>query len=120
MGDRDLAPSEWISEPVLWTSWVHVGALKCQDNGVLYGLSSAAFQNITAQFKTKSFYPAIFAHLFVAALNGLEKKNLSDLTQDMLDVAHLVQQCFGENGSIPMKKNFAYLSRSMKRPSESC
>merc|ERR1712241_535827 len=90
-----LRPGEWIGEAMLWTNWIHVGALRSLDHCHLLCLNTEPFQGIAAQFKTKHFYPAACAQIFVDALNDVDKARLSEIAEDMLDVGSLVNECFG-------------------------
>eukprot|EP00928_Gymnodinium_smaydae_P011680 TRINITY_DN14282_c0_g2_i1.p1 TRINITY_DN14282_c0_g2~~TRINITY_DN14282_c0_g2_i1.p1 ORF type:complete len:768 (+),score=177.38 TRINITY_DN14282_c0_g2_i1:224-2527(+) len=73
---------QWVSEPVLWTTWKHQGTLIAPKYCKLAALRAKAFQDIISKASKKvgPFNPKMYAYEFVEELNVLhEQGKLTDL-----------------------------------------
>jgi hypothetical protein len=69
----ELHDRDWISEPVLWTNWMHRGHLMAGSDSRLCYLDSLTFQEISCQFAHHNFDVKAYAHHFVDGLNACEE-----------------------------------------------
>merc|ERR1711972_235511 len=47
IGTTYITTGRWVSEGVLWTRWIHKGALGTEEGGVLLALESLQFEEAT-------------------------------------------------------------------------
>merc|ERR1712217_883733 len=74
-----LVQGQWISEPVLWTHWMHRGALTATADCRLCLIDAFTFQSAVTSFDHDDFNPKVYAAGFVEGLNAA--KDVSDLTK---------------------------------------
>merc|ERR1712232_929260 len=73
----DLEAGQWISEPVLWTHWMHRGILTATSDCRLCLLDAFKFQDTIGGFDHEDFNPKVYAAGFVEGLNN--SKDLTDI-----------------------------------------
>merc|ERR1711879_260608 len=70
---EELNPGDWLCEPVLWTSWMHIGqasaSAKTSTQTYLLALSAKTFQNTLMRFRAADFPVHLYARSFVKWLN---------------------------------------------------
>jgi len=71
--------STWMSEAVLWTTWMHVGELSATEDSQVLVLDALAFQQVADQFQVTGIDLASYADAFVQELNTAREGTLSDL-----------------------------------------
>jgi len=69
----------WISEAVLWTSWMHVGELTALTNCQLVLVDALAFHRVAGQYPIADIDLQAYAQRFVDELNVLQESQLSDM-----------------------------------------
>jgi len=75
---------DWVSEPALWTSWVHKGELTCLGHCSLLALLACEFGEITLRDPVGSLTASIYARMFVANLNCYAKTFTDIIDNDRL------------------------------------
>lgn len=60
----------WISEAVIWTTWMHRGQLTAQRECRLCIIEAPAFQQVVSKFEHPDFDPRYYAAAFVKDLNS--------------------------------------------------
>jgi len=93
---QKIVHGAWISEPVLWCSWIHCGLLRADIDAQLLVLDGTGFQSIAPQLPIKTFQVGTYAVEFVNTLNNLLVQGLlSDI--DELSVSQkTVQKAYPE------------------------
>merc|ERR1712228_997402 len=79
---EDLTQGQWISEPVLWTHWMHRGILRAACDSRLCLLDAHKFQDVVGTFDHDDFNPMVYAAGFVDGLNNC-KDLLTDVARGM-------------------------------------
>merc|ERR1712228_279933 len=79
---EDLTQGQWISEPVLWTHWMHRGMLRAVSDSRLCLLDAHKFQDVVSTFDHDEFNPKVYASGFVDGLNST-KDMLTDIARGM-------------------------------------
>merc|ERR1719375_2025918 len=59
----------WISEAVLWTTWVHLGVLTAMTECRFLCVDAKSFQSIAGAFDHRGFDPRVYASSFIEMLN---------------------------------------------------
>lgn len=83
---------DWVSEPVLWTTWSHVGSVRAKAESKLIVLTSETFRTISLDFKAALPYVTNYAERYVRWLNKQSPTELTDLAHQSCDYAKLAYQ----------------------------
>lgn len=83
---------QWVSEPILWTSWQHVGDLHSSTECQVITINAELFANsFELQGAMRSFVQA-YALRYVKHMNQAGLDALTDLTHLVIDPERIVQQ----------------------------
>lgn len=86
-------PSDWACEANLWTSWLHVGTLRCKTQATLLLLNAEIFQAVCGRFPDGDGLLAKYAHGFVERLNSSLTSELTDLKDETMELEDLAERC---------------------------
>mmetsp|Transcript_130623 Transcript_130623/g.406147 ORF Transcript_130623/g.406147 Transcript_130623/m.406147 type:complete len:727 (-) Transcript_130623:51-2231(-) len=75
-------PQDWISEPVLWTTWRHQGDFISDDTSELISVEPKRFIDVMAVHPRPWYFSKHYAALFIANLNSTPRASLSDVMRD--------------------------------------
>lgn len=75
---RIVSEAKWISEPAMWTQWVHLGTMRSVNTSEILVIDCRVFQNITLKHTQVSPGCARYARAFVASLNSSAEKAAHD------------------------------------------
>jgi len=78
-----LSDGQWACEPVLWTTWVHVGDLHACRESQIMAIDSAKFGVAVARQLPFWHRTRRYAEQFVVRLNQVDTDELTDLCQNL-------------------------------------
>lgn len=78
-GISEVGPKSWISEALLWTTWVHRGLAQATAECRLQVLNAPRFADIVGMYRSPKRYAFKYAGRFVQMLNRAEESELTDL-----------------------------------------
>jgi len=112
-GGVDLAAGQWISEPVLWTHWMHRGILTATHDCRLCLLDAQRFGDTVCAFDLDEFNPKVYAAEFVKGLNTCNEE-LSDipLGLEMRALDKLEKVIERMKGKTALRRNSTHSMRS--------
>jgi len=87
---RNVDGGTWLSEPVLWTSWVHLGDMITVAESSLMTVDAEKFCVKLMTNPALRMRARLYAHKFVETLNKVEPRKLTDLTANMLDPGEIM------------------------------
>merc|ERR1719375_233731 len=70
----------WLSEAVLWTTWVHLGVLTAMTECRFLCVDANNFQSIAGNFDHRGYDPRVYASSFIDSLN---EESLVPLLSDL-------------------------------------
>mmetsp|Transcript_123659 Transcript_123659/g.217864 ORF Transcript_123659/g.217864 Transcript_123659/m.217864 type:complete len:443 (+) Transcript_123659:2-1330(+) len=85
-------PADWACEANLWTSWVHVGTLRCKTECDLLILNAEAFQKVCASDPDPQERLSKYAQGFVERLNSSPTSEISDLKDETMEIDELAER----------------------------
>jgi voltage-gated potassium channel len=76
---HEMHPGQWMSEPVLWTTWLHLGILRTLMPSQIVTIREESFPHIMSMHPTTWAMAHKYAVWFVSQLNKIDAEELSDL-----------------------------------------
>jgi len=70
---QQVEGESWIAEPVLWTTWVHMGDLCAESACDVVALSGNSIRQLVTEH-AGMWFPKLYAQAFVIVLNGCAEK----------------------------------------------
>eukprot|EP00747_Dinoflagellata_sp_TGD_P056883 gnl/TRDRNA2_/TRDRNA2_150335_c2_seq1.p1 gnl/TRDRNA2_/TRDRNA2_150335_c2~~gnl/TRDRNA2_/TRDRNA2_150335_c2_seq1.p1 ORF type:complete len:202 (-),score=35.24 gnl/TRDRNA2_/TRDRNA2_150335_c2_seq1:154-729(-) len=83
----------WISEPIVWVSWMHLGDLLAACESQLIVIDAKQFADVVARVKVLVPMLRSYAELYVQELNKLRQDQLTDLLHCHISSQELAVQC---------------------------
>jgi len=84
---------QWVSEAVLWTTWLHLGDLRALQMCQLITIDAQRFGEAIQTIKPLWNTVRLYADGFISELNSAEKDDLSDLAHHLFSAQELVDNC---------------------------
>lgn len=95
-GHTIVKEGSWISEPVLWTSWTHMGTAHAFSESVIDALDHKKFLDFLGESAVDLSHPAHYAHLFLEHLKSLNREDLTDVNDPRFPMELNVHVAFTE------------------------
>eukprot|EP00747_Dinoflagellata_sp_TGD_P132776 gnl/TRDRNA2_/TRDRNA2_175115_c3_seq1.p1 gnl/TRDRNA2_/TRDRNA2_175115_c3~~gnl/TRDRNA2_/TRDRNA2_175115_c3_seq1.p1 ORF type:complete len:155 (-),score=19.50 gnl/TRDRNA2_/TRDRNA2_175115_c3_seq1:177-599(-) len=96
-----IEEGQWISEPVMWTRWRHLGECRVEALTELILIDSTAFSEVLCAHPKPWAFAHKYAKAFIEQLNREDPQTLTDVLRDtefyLVTVPHLTKQLHSSN-----------------------
>lgn len=99
--DLEVAEKQWVSEPVMWTAWEHLGDMKAMRECELVQIDAEMFAEVMQMYSKTFNILKSYAQEYVTQLSNLQVEHLTDI-DDMLGQLRckdLLRSMLGGTGS---------------------